>query len=670
MWPLRSRRPDVSVIVVVYNMAREAPRTLLSLSTAYQRHVTGEDYEVIVVDNGSTPPFDANILGDFAGDFRLIRMDSPHPSPAFAVNRGLAEARGNILGVLVDGARIVTPGLLHFSRHGARMYSRAAVTALTWHLGFDMQGWAIEAGYSKEREDALLASIDWPLDGYRLFEISTLAGSSTDGWFLPPSESNALFMLREAWDELGGFDERFDAPGGGLVNLDTWRRVLELPGMEQVTLLGEGTFHQLHGGIATNAAPRSFVEKYNRWAAQYEAIRGRPWRHPEPRSSPTYIGTLPRPALARFVRAALDPVRARLGEGEPPLGVTFDRQLWSATPVVRPADPTAAALVDLADKEFAAGAFEAAAAVARLAREHAPDEPEPLRLLAQAGAWLPGVQPPKDRRAEVHAALGDAYRIAGNSDRAASEYRAALAINSDLVRACIGLSMLRMPGDDYSIWLQRFHALLTPATYLEIGVGSGRALAMARPPTRALGVDPAPKINALFKAETYLFAETSDEFFARKRLAPLLDGHPLALAFIDGAHSFEQALRDFINVEGYCGARSMMLIHDTIPLDELSQRRERQTAFYSGDVWKTVLCLRHYRPDLEIFTIATPWTGLTVVTGLDSTSRVLAEHSGDAIGRFVDSRFEEVESRFDVALNIVPNEWDGVVALLKKRDIL
>src|SRR5216683_2592387 len=53
MW-FRRRRPDLSVIVVVHNMAREAPRTLYSLSTTYQRHIAAEDYEVIVVDNGST----------------------------------------------------------------------------------------------------------------------------------------------------------------------------------------------------------------------------------------------------------------------------------------------------------------------------------------------------------------------------------------------------------------------------------------------------------------------------------------------------------------------------------------------------------------------------------------------------------------------------------------
>jgi glycosyltransferase involved in cell wall biosynthesis len=411
----RSRSPDVSVIVVVYNMAREAPRTLLSLSAGYQRHIEAGGYDVIVVDNGSQPPLDDRVFAGLGENFRLIHMDPAHPSPARAANRGLAEARGEIIGLLIDGARLVTPGLLHFARHGCRLYERAVATALTWHLGFDMQNWAIQAGYNKDREDALLASIDWPREGYRLFEIATLAGSSTDGWFIQPAESNALFMRREMWNELGGLEERFDAPGGGYLNLDLWRRALEMPGAEQVILLGEGTFHQLHGGIATNAAPRSLAKRLIEWSDQYQKIRGRPFSVPGFNSDPTYLGTLPRPALVRFVRAALEPARVRLGGGEPPLGAAFDRSLWSLAPPVRPADASAAALIDLAHGEFVAGRFEAAAAVARLARQRAPDEAELQRLLALVGPSLPHGHPPDDRRAEVHAAIAEAKRLLGEA---------------------------------------------------------------------------------------------------------------------------------------------------------------------------------------------------------------------------------------------------------------
>ena len=177
---------------IVHNMAREAPRTLLSLSAGYQRHIRPEDYEVVVVDNGSTPPYDIGALSSLAGNFRLIRIDSASPSPAAAINRGLRQARGEVIGVMIDGARLVTPGLLHFARCGTALYPRSVVASLGYYLGADVQRLAIEAGYDQAEEDELLRSIDWPKDGYRLFEIATPDEWSVEGWFQPIGQSNAL----------------------------------------------------------------------------------------------------------------------------------------------------------------------------------------------------------------------------------------------------------------------------------------------------------------------------------------------------------------------------------------------------------------------------------------------------------------------------------------------
>jgi len=298
------RKPDVSLVVVFYNIPREAPRTLHSLSAAYQRHIGLDDYEIIVVDNGSSPPLDPQLVASLSGNFRLIRIDDAHPSPAQALNRGLAEARGDVIGVMIDGARVVTPGLLHFARHAARLYDRAVVATLGWYLGPDFQWRAMESGYDRAREDALLASIDWPNDGYRLFEIGSMDESSVDGWFKPIAESNALFLRREFWDLLGGLDERFDAAGGGLLNLDTFNRALEWPDAELVILLGEATFHQLHGGTNTNIPLLQQHDNWTRWGAQYAAIRGRAYEIAQPRHPPTCLGTLPGPILARFAQAA------------------------------------------------------------------------------------------------------------------------------------------------------------------------------------------------------------------------------------------------------------------------------------------------------------------------------------------------------------------------------
>ena len=660
------RRPNLSVVVVVYDMPREAPRTLLSLSAGYQRYINADDYEVIVVDNGSNPPFDSGEIERLSGNFRLIRIDPAPPSPAQAINRGLAEARGDVIGVMIDGARIVTPGILHFALHGASLHDKAVVATLGWYLGHDFQTCSIQSGYDVAREDALLDAINWPGDGYRLFEIGAMDESSVDGWFQPIAESNALFLRRELWSLLGGVDERFDAPGGGLVNFDTFRRALELPDAKLVILLGEATFHQLHGGFNTNAPRERQIENWTRWASQYSTIRDRPVEIPRSGHPPTYVGTLPRAALARMVRAAIDPFpRYDLQ----PLGVDFNRDLFISKPP-RPSNEAIARLIDLAENEFRHGRHAAACAVARLICKRAPNEPEPQRLLSLLSPWLPAEAPPPPHRADYHLALGEALRMIGEDEQAASHYCAALEINGNLHPAHAGLSMIRMPGDNYLVWLARLYTALAPETVIEVGVFQGASLSLLQPPTVAIGIDPTPIVVSPLKTVTHIFTETSDEFFAQGRLETLLAERPLSVAFIDGLHLFEQALRDFMNLERYCGPRSVILFHDTMPLDEPTQRRTRETQFHTGDVWKTILCLKHYRPDLDIITIPTYPAGLTIVTGLDSASRVFSEKYEEAVARFVDTSFSAVEFTLETMLNVVPNDWNLVQSRLKERRII
>lgn len=284
-------RPKVSVVVVVYNMAREAPRTLFSLSAAFQLNIHAEEYEVIVVDNGSTPPFDPRVLAALEGNFRLIRIDPAPRSPVHAINRGLAVARGEVIGVMIDGARLASPGIIGLAAAAVRPSDRFVALTLGFHLGSKVQMQSVPEGYDQREEDRLLDRSGWLEDGYRLFDISVFAGSSAGGWFRPINESNAIFMRRRLWDELEGYDERFTSPGGGYVNLDTLCRAVALPDVAFVTLLGEGTFHQVHGGVATNGTGAM----HETWQAEYTTIRGRPFRTPSYRSQ--YLGCMPPNAL-------------------------------------------------------------------------------------------------------------------------------------------------------------------------------------------------------------------------------------------------------------------------------------------------------------------------------------------------------------------------------------
>jgi Glycosyl transferase family 2 len=279
--------PKLSIVVVGYNMARELPRTIRSLSPAMQRGMNPRDYEVILVDNGSTQPADEAELRRFLPDLVIHRFDNATVSPVRAINRGLALARGDLVGVCIDGARIASPGLLATALAASRLHGRPMIGTLAFHLGPTVQMESVKHGYDQAAEDALLAQSGWEDDGYRLFGISAFAGSSAGGWFELPAESNAVFLRGEHWRALGGFDERFATPGGGLANLDMWSRICADETGELIMLLGEATFHQVHGGIATNSLDppqQAFHEEYAR-------IRGRSYARPT--RQPVYFGKVP-----------------------------------------------------------------------------------------------------------------------------------------------------------------------------------------------------------------------------------------------------------------------------------------------------------------------------------------------------------------------------------------
>jgi len=280
----------LSVVLVVHDMERELPRTLRSLRADYQRGLGADDYEVIVVDNGSPRQVGDALVEAGTGRSRLVRLEPAPASPAKAANLGLELAEGELIGLLIDGARIASPGLLGHALLASRLAERPVVATLGWHLGPDTHMASTETGYDQAAEDRLLAESGWEEDGYRLFTIGSLAASSRRGWLGPLGESNALFMRRSMWDELGGADERFSLPGGGLVNHDLYRRACGLEQAQLIVLLGEGTFHQIHGGASTS---RRISRADAR--AEYEALRGDPYSPPANR--PLYLGWVPETAL-------------------------------------------------------------------------------------------------------------------------------------------------------------------------------------------------------------------------------------------------------------------------------------------------------------------------------------------------------------------------------------
>ncbi|MGV3580250.1 glycosyltransferase [Brevundimonas sp.] len=274
--------PLLSVVVIGFDMERELPRTLLSLLPPYQTGLPEGAIEIIVVDNGSTHPLARDLLpADEA--VTVIRVEDGGVSPCRAVNVGAARARGRRIAVMVDGARMASPGLLSAALMASDTDPKAFVATLGFHLGPKVQQISTAEGYDRDVEDALLAGIGWPADGHRLFEISALGESYATGVRTAPPETTFFVMDRERFLAIGGFDERFASLGGGFANFDLFDRALEDQDAPLIMLVGEGTFHQLHfgattreGGIrrAVTVAGQSLADIYN---AEFLAIRGRPW---------------------------------------------------------------------------------------------------------------------------------------------------------------------------------------------------------------------------------------------------------------------------------------------------------------------------------------------------------------------------------------------------------
>jgi hypothetical protein len=175
----------------------------------------------------------------------------------------------------------------------------------------------------------------------------------------------------------------------------------------------------------------------------------------------------------------------------------------------------------------------------------------------------------------------------------------------------------------YLEFLRGVHAALAPPTYLEIGIRRGDSLTLSKSST--IGIDPDFDLKKDPPADAALFRETSDAYFARAQPLEPFGGRPISLAFIDGMHLVEFALRDFINIERHAAWSSLVVFDDILPRRPVEAARDRSTRAWTGDVYKLLAILSKHRPDLVCLRVNTKPTGLLLVTGLDPQSEVLSE---------------------------------------------
>jgi hypothetical protein len=174
---------------------------------------------------------------------------------------------------------------------------------------------------------------------------------------------------------------------------------------------------------------------------------------------------------------------------------------------------------------------------------------------------------------------------------------------------------------------------LRPQAYFEIGTHLGRSVRAFT--CSAVCVDPHFMLDSDVLAgrpQTHFYQMPSDAFFSQCDLRSIFRGGP-DICFLDGMHRSEYLLRDFMNTERQCHRRSIVFLHDCLPVNPRMALRTHEAGAesegswqhaWTGDVWKMVPLLKRHRPDLKIFLLDCVPTGLVAIANLDPDSTVLS----------------------------------------------
>src|SRR3989338_3697424 len=160
--------------------------------------------------------------------------------------------------------------------------------------------------------------------------------------------------------------------------------------------------------------------------------------------------------------------------------------------------------------------------------------------------------------------------------------------------------------------------------YLEIGVENGVSFLPISAEIK-VGIDILPlneNIKKYFDGKSKIYFQmNSVEFFNNYK--DIFEDYKIDVAFIDGFHGYEQSLKDVENCLNYLSKKGVIIMHDCNPPSEIiatppsllesARKSPKWNGTWTGDVWKTIVHLRSFRNNLNIFVLNCDW-GLGIIT--------------------------------------------------------
>lgn len=161
--------------------------------------------------------------------------------------------------------------------------------------------------------------------------------------------------------------------------------------------------------------------------------------------------------------------------------------------------------------------------------------------------------------------------------------------------------------------IQHLATWIKPVNYLEIGVRHGNVYHLVRDYAKNCYLVDIDFLDIGYSENTIKFEMTSDLFFKN------IDSNlKFDLVFIDGDHSKEQVLKDFINVKDMIIDDGFIILHDTYPCDE-----RMELPIHSNNAWQAMLEIKQrFIKEWEIITL--PFNpGLTIMKKMNINKQLL-----------------------------------------------